>query len=151
MFIFLLILYLIFAGGLTFTNTITGIVIAGLITVFCHYVLGYSTKKFILFSRNITKAIKYLVFLLIEIFKSNISVVKYIFSKKEIKPQLVKFNGGLRSEVGRVLFANSITLTPGTITVSLDGDNFLVHALDKSLANGIEECDFQRKCKELEE
>jgi multicomponent Na+:H+ antiporter subunit E len=50
-----------------------------------------------------------------------------------IDPRIVKFRSKLKSDLALVTFANSITLTPGTITVSvsLDGD-FKVHAIDKA-------------------
>ena len=52
---------------------------------------------------------------------------------------------------GRAVLANSITLTAGTITVETVDGRFCVHALDRSLAEGIEDCEFQRRLEKLEE
>ena len=48
------------------------------------------------------------------------------------------------------MLANSITLTPGTITVSVEGDKFLVHCLDKELAAGLEDSVFVELLEEME-
>ena len=151
MFLILLILWLIFAGSLSVKNLLIGIIVSGLLTLFCTKFMGYSTKKFI---RNAAKAgnmFQYLGYLLKEIFMSNIAVLKLIYSPKAPEPKLVKFRGGLKTEKARVILANSITLTPGTFTVGLEGDDFLVHALDKSLAEGIENSAFAEKARKLEE
>lgn len=49
--------------------------------------------------------------------------------QSKIQPRMLRFRCSLPSQVEAVVFANSITLTPGTLTVDLDGDDFLVHAL----------------------
>ena len=55
----------------------------------------------------------------------------------EPKPRLVRFESGLSGEAHRVALADSITLTPGTITCQLRGDEYVVHCLDESLAEGL--------------
>ncbi len=51
-----------------------------------------------------------------------------------IKPQIVEIEVDLETDVAKVLLANSITLTPGTVTVDIEGNKFIVHALtDKAL------------------
>ena len=55
-----------------------------------------------------------------------------------------------RAQIAKVILANSITLTPGTITVSEEKGVFCVHALDKSLADGIESCSFVEILKKME-
>jgi multicomponent Na+:H+ antiporter subunit E len=48
---------------------------------------------------------------------------------------MVRFRTSLQSEFARYVFANSITLTPGTVTLSVDGDKFVVHAISKKVAD----------------
>lgn len=74
-----------------------------------------------------------------EIVKSNIQVLKLVFSPlSRLRPAVVTFRPELRSEVSRVFLANSITLTPGTITLDVDLRGvFLVHALDRSSADDL--------------
>ena len=65
--------------------------------------------------------------------------MKFVYSKKMgIQPQIVFFDVPLKSEFLRTILANSITITPGTITVNVDDNHFCVHALDYSIAQGIE-------------
>jgi multicomponent Na+:H+ antiporter subunit E len=74
---------------------------------------------------------------MVEIVKANIHVTYLVFHPRMmdlIDPRIIKFRSKkLKSDMALVTFANSITLTPGTITVdvSLDGD-FKVHAIDKA-------------------
>ena len=49
-----------------------------------------------------------------------------------------------------MIFANSITLTPGTITVSLKGDELVIHCLDKTMAEGMEDTVFERLLEKME-
>ena len=68
----------------------------------------------------------------------------------EVEPQLRSFRTPLTSPTARAVLADSITLTPGTITVTLEGDEYLIHSLDKSLMDGIEDTSFQRELLEME-
>ncbi len=66
-------------------------------------------------------------------------VCQFILAGKDTtKPAIVSFKTTLQSSFTRVVLANSITLTPGTITVSLKGDELIVHCLDESLAEGMD-------------
>ena len=71
--------------------------------------------------------------------------------KMEVEPKLVRFRTDLKTDLARVILANSITLTPGTITVTLEGDEYLVHCLDKSMAEGMDDSIFVRLLHQLEE
>jgi multicomponent Na+:H+ antiporter subunit E len=80
--------------------------------------------------------VPYLPWLIKEIIKANLHVTYLVFHPRMmdlIDPRIVKFRSKLESELALVTFANSITLTPGTITVNVspDGD-FKVHAIDKA-------------------
>jgi multicomponent Na+:H+ antiporter subunit E len=71
-----------------------------------------------------------------EIFKSNIAVTKLIMKPDlDVEPRLVRVPAEQQSDLGRCVFANSITLTPGTVTVDVEEDGFLVHALDTSFTD----------------
>ena len=149
MFIALLVLWLVF-GGVSVTSLVLGVVVSALITVFAAKFMGYSSARMLAGLRKSGRAIAYGLFLLKEIAAANLAVIKMIYSGKEPEPVLVRFNAGLKSDAARVLLANSITLTPGTITVELEGDGLWVHALDRSMAEGLENCAFAAKARELE-
>ncbi len=78
---------------------------------------------------------KYIPWLLYQILLANFHILYVVLHPRMmdlIDPSIIRFHSRLKSELGLVVFANSITLTPGTITVyvSVDGD-FQVHAIDK--------------------
>ena len=65
-----------------------------------------------------------------EIVKSNLEVTKIILSPKmKLKRNLIEVSADPKSEIGKVILANSITLTPGTVSVNVKDDRILVHAL----------------------
>jgi multicomponent Na+:H+ antiporter subunit E len=71
-----------------------------------------------------------------EIFKANIAVVRLALAPNlNIKPVLTRVAAEAGSDLARTTFANSITLTPGTVTVEVEPNGFLIHALDESFAD----------------
>ena len=72
----------------------------------------------------------YIPFLLWEIIKANIEVAIIVLSPTlPIKPAIVKAKTSLESDVGKLWLANSITLTPGTLTVDIDGNDYYIHCI----------------------
>lgn len=102
--------------------------------------------------RRLPWLFRYIAILLWEIVKANFAVIHLILSAKlEPEPVLFRFRKPLKMDTHKVLLANSITLTPGTITVDVnEKDEYLVHALDKDLAEGIEDSVFVRMIEEVE-
>jgi multicomponent Na+:H+ antiporter subunit E len=83
----------------------------------------------------------YIPWLIVEIFKSGLHMTYLVFHPRMmdlIDPHIVRFRSKLKSDLALVTFANSITLTPGTITVyvSIDGD-FKVHAIDRPCGDSL--------------
>jgi len=72
-----------------------------------------------------------------EIVNANIAVVKMVMRPQiDIQPRLVRVPVNTKvSDLGHTVFANSITLTPGTVTVDIEEDAFLVHAIDQSMTD----------------
>lgn len=82
----------------------------------------------------------YLPWLAAQIFFSTLQVAKLVLSPRmRIRPKLVTFRYPLPHGMARATLANSITLTPGTVTIDLDGDQYLVHALTEEAARDLEE------------
>ena len=76
------------------------------------------------------ETLKYCVWILWEIMKSNWTVTKVILSPSmTINQSMFNVPFSQKSDLGQTIFANSITLTPGTISVEVEEDHFLVHAL----------------------
>ena len=151
MLILFFLLWIIFNGKITTEIVIFGVIIAAVVFAFVCKFTDYSPQKEKSFYRRLGFLSKYAVILVVEIIKANLAVIHMILTDREImEPALVTFKTDLKSESARVLLANSITLTPGTITVSFENDEFLVHCLDKSLAEGIEESVFVRMLEDEE-
>ncbi len=80
----------------------------------------------------------YLVVLGAEIAKANLDVAyRVIHPKMPIKPGIVVIKTGLKSDIAKMALANSITLTPGTFTLDIIGDNLLIHWINVK-AEGVE-------------
>jgi multicomponent Na+:H+ antiporter subunit E len=75
---------------------------------------------------------------------ANLEVAACIFRPSRLSPQLVELAASQQSQVARVTYGNSITLTPGTVTLSLDGNRLAVHALTRSAADGLREGTMER-------
>ncbi len=97
--------------------------------------------------------LEYLVIVVWEILVANYGMIKIVLGPEaeEMKPALMTFKTDLKTDIGRVALANSITLTPGTITVALNDNEYLIHALDVSMLDGIDESIFVEKLRKLEE
>ena len=94
---------------------------------------------------------KYCIWFLLEIFKSNWTVTKVILSPKMgINQNMFKVPFSQKSDLGQAIFANTITLTPGTITVEVEGDHFLVHGLSYSLDDHAALADMDRRVSKTE-
>lgn len=146
------IVWIIFNGRVTLEIVLFGIAISGLMFAFVCKFMDYSMEKERKFYKKCPLFCKYAVLLVKEIIKANLAVCYLILTRREVtEPVLVKVHTNLETETARVILANSITLTPGTITVSLAGQELLVHCLDKSLAEGMEDSEFVRLLEAMEE
>lgn len=152
MFLIFFLSWIIFNGQVTTEILIFGVVIAAAVFWFVCKFMDYSLKKELKFYRNIGFFIWYAIVLLKEIIKANLDIIPRIYTvEEEMEPVIVKFRTNLKSDLARVLLANSITLTPGTITVALEEDEYTVHCLDASLAEGLDTSVFVKLLEKYEE
>ncbi|MBS7339446.1 MAG: Na+/H+ antiporter subunit E [Lachnospiraceae bacterium] len=151
MFFIFFLIWIIFNGQFTFEIAAFGVVIAGLMYLFICKFLNYHPKTDLLLCKKFFLVLQYVFVLITEIIKANFAVIRMIMSSRyEIEPAIVRFKTDLKTTPARVLLANSITLTPGTITVSLEEDEYVVHCLDKELAEGINRSVFVTLLRKLE-
>ena len=144
--------WVVFNGRLTLEIALFGIAVAGAVFAFVCRFMDCSLKQELRLYRLLPAFVQYLYCLLKEIVLANLTVCRMILTRKEeMEPVLVHVHADLKSDTARVILANSITLTPGTITVSLEGDKLLVHCLDKSLSEGMEDSNFVRLLQKMEE
>ena len=143
--------WIVFNGRITLEIVLFGIAVAGLMFGFICKFMDYSLEKERALYKKLPLFGKYVALLIREIINANLAVCKMILSRREVmEPVIVKVHTNLKTETAKVILANSITLTPGTITVSLTGQELLVHCLDKSLAEGMEDSAFVKLLEEME-
>lgn len=92
------------------------------------------------------KAMMYWIWLIKEIIKSAWDVSKIIVHPRlPISPTMIRFQPTQTTDVGVVIHANSITLTPGTIAIDVTPQSFLVHGLTRSGAQGVVDSEMDRR------
>ncbi|MDD6049881.1 MAG: Na+/H+ antiporter subunit E [Clostridiales bacterium] len=130
---------------------IVGAIICAALYAFMTAFMGYSPKKEWQLFKRLPRIIGYFFYLVKEISLSSWQTMKLIWSPdKEIEPRVTSFHTRLRTEAGRVVLANSITMTPGTITVDVQDDLFLIHCLDESFDMGSESFEMERRIARVE-
>ena len=151
MFLLFLSAWIIFNGKFTMEILWIGFFVSFAVFWFICKFMDYSVEKEKNFYKKAWRFCQYLYLLLTEILKANVVVGHMILTQREeMEPVLVKFHTELKTDIAKVILANSITLTPGTITVTIEGDELCVHCLDKSLAEDIQNSIFEQQLMELE-
>ena len=96
-------------------------------------------------------ALNYVPWLVAEIVKANLDVAGRVLSRgPRISPTMFDAPVSQRSDLGQVIYANSITLTPGTVSVDLEPGLIRVHALSREAADGVLEGEMDRRVSVLE-
>ncbi len=142
MYLGIIILWIILNGRLDGEILIFGILLSVVVSLFAQKVIGYTAEKDERIRKNLGVFLLYIPLLLWEILKASLSVAALSLSKRKPDPVIVEFHSGFESDLENVLLANSITLTPGTITLFQEGDHFVVHCLRKEYGEGLEDSSF---------
>ena len=151
MYLVFLIIWIIFNEKLNLEILLFGLVISAAVFAFVCKCMDYSIQKELHFYQKVPGMLRYVFALVKEILVANLHVCRMILSEEEeIDPALVQFQTDMETPAGRAFYANAITLTPGTITVSLEDDTYAVHCLDESLAQGLSDAKLERMLHELE-
>jgi multicomponent Na+:H+ antiporter subunit E len=134
-FVIMFLVWIILSGKFDIFHLSLGLISCAIVSYLSSDLL-FSSPQIKGFVSQSVQFVKYIPWLMVEIFKANLHVTYLVFHPRMmelIDPRIVKFRSELKSDLALVTFANSITLTPGTITVSvsIDGD-FKVHAIDKA-------------------
>lgn len=143
--------WIIFNGRVTLEIVLFGIAISLAVFAFICKFMDFSIHREWNFYRRLPRFVQYVCVLIKEIISANLTVCRMILTRKEtMEPVIVRVHTNLKTETARVILANSITLTPGTITVSMTGQELLVHCLDKTLAEGMEDSVFVKLLEKME-
>ncbi len=126
-------------GKWTTEIAIVGVIVCAALYAFMCMFMDYSPKQEWKIAKRFFKIARYFFYLVGEVFKSAWATMVFIWSpEKEVEPRVTSFHTRLRTDPGKVVLANSITMTPGTITVDVQDDLFLIHCLDESFDVGTE-------------
>ena len=154
MFVFLFLLWVIFNARLGIDVIVLGALVCAAIDWFAmRYCKWYVTKDW-RWSKFLPAFAAYCVLLVKEIFVASWAVIKLILHPKleeKIHPQMISFPCAYKSDIMKALLANSITLTPGTITVRIRSDHFIIHALTPEMGEDLEKSSFYEACNKLDE
>lgn len=150
MFILCLLLWILFNGRFTAEIFLFGVVISAAVYAVSCTLLGFSFEKDKALMRRIPGILKMALIFLREMLKSNLAVTKMVWSGRKLSPCYKTFEAHLRTRAARVVLADCITLTPGTITGTLEGDTLTMHCIDVSMADGSEEAAFIRQLQKIE-
>ena len=143
--VLLMLLWILLNGRITAEILLFGAGITALVYVFMLRVLDWGPKKDLKLLRALPVFLIYLLNLIREIAVAAVKVAALALNPgRKPEPKVIEFRSGLEGRGLNVLLANSITLTPGTITVEQEGDKFTVHALRPEYAEGIEDSSFIR-------
>jgi multicomponent Na+:H+ antiporter subunit E len=137
-FLVMAVVWVILSGMFDPFHLTLGVICCGLIAHFSHGLLfwGGDAKSW---SCGFARWILYLPSLFWEIVLANIHVIRVVVHPRMLEiidPQVIRFRTVLKRPISKVTLAQSITLTPGTITVDIRDDEFTVHALDRTVAEG---------------
>lgn len=151
MYLLLYCFWVILNGRLTREVLLLGLFVVAGVGVLAWVLFGYTPKREWRIDRKLPLFAVYVFVLLWEILKANWNMLAVIVSaRSSIEPALVTYRTGLKTGFGRFILANSITLTPGTITVRMEGDTLTVHCIRRSMLDISPDGVFERWIRRLE-
>lgn len=140
-----IVFWIILCEKTSIETIIIGIVLCLGVTLLNKEFLSSKNGKQGYFFSKMRHWIEYIWTLIKEIFIANFSVAKIVLSPNiNISPDVVSFETKLKSEFCRTVLANSITLTPGTITVAMEDNILTVHCLEKEYIDGLVNSKFEK-------
>ena len=141
-FFLLLTIWVVFSGQFDAMHLTLGVLSAGFVTYISSDLLFANRRTGI--GTRIAEGIKLVIYfgwLLWEVILANFHMLRLSLvpgAMSEVEPSIVKFHTKLKSDFARFLLANSITLTPGTITMKVVGDEFYIHSISKASSEGLD-------------
>jgi len=124
-------------------------VLSSILVVYLTYRMGLQDFHF-LEGRFLLRLVRYWGWLAREVLRSGLDVTRIVLSPKlPISPTVAEFDSRCSLDLDKAILGNSITLTPGTLTIQIEGGHFVVHALTESGARDILSGDMDRRVAEL--
>ena len=151
--VLLFVLWLMFNERITIDVLIVGIIIIALVSIAMKMVGLWNPSKDVQAISRIPSAIGFVLRLVYEVFKANIHMIMLVLSpnpNERIRPKILRHYTDIKSDGGLVALANSITLTPGTVTVDVGDDYVYVHAIDEYAEEGLKDSAIEKKIERME-
>ncbi|MHC4938527.1 MAG: Na+/H+ antiporter subunit E [Planctomycetota bacterium] len=147
--LFLALIWIVFSGKFDAFHLVLGALSLGVVLIFNGAIRRLSPMHGGPAAREpfrTARAILYFPWLCWQIVVSALYVTKLTLAgQRKIDPHLVRFRSEQPNEVAQVILGNSITLTPGTLTLEIEGDEYIIHALDQHSADGLLSGDMSRR------
>ena len=142
--------WLVLNGRVAFDTLILGAFITLAMTLLGHFSGLWTIKREMTVYRLLPAGFVYFFALLKEILLANFNVIKLIIKHDE-QPVIRHYVTPLKTKAARAALASSITLTPGTVTVQLEGNVLTVHCLSRALADGLDGWCLEKRLVRMEE
>ena len=129
-----------------------GVFVSIIMSLFTYRVIGAGPKKEMhVWKRYGLYFIPYIVMLVVSVIKANFQMIRLVLSPgAKVSPQIVYFESPVKTDFARMLLTYSIMLTPGTFIFELEDGRFGVHAIEKSMTEGINDTNVVHKLRKLE-
>ena len=140
--------WLLWSGFFKPLLLILGALSCVLVLLVAHRMRLFETDVFAL--RLTSRLFRFWAWLGREVVRSSLEVTRAVLNPRlQISPTVAEFDSRCVHPVDRAILGNSITLTPGTLTLSIDGQRFVVHALTEAAARDIVQGEMDRRVSEL--
>jgi multicomponent Na+:H+ antiporter subunit E len=137
--------WLVISASLALADLLLGAVLSVLLGVWSVHFLWAGEAPWVS-PRQLFALLRYSLGFSAQVFRSAVHVARLVVDPRlPISPQLITCRTGLQREISRVAFAHSVSLTPGTLTVDMEGGTFLVHCLDEQSAARILSGELERQ------
>tara|TARA_B100001029_G_C14889397_1_gene354518 strand:- start:261 stop:743 length:483 start_codon:yes stop_codon:yes gene_type:complete len=142
--------WILLSGKFSFILFLSGFISSLLVSYMSNDLLIGNGDIKLGFIRTI-KFIRFLPWLLWQIVLANIDLaLRTLHPKMPINPILINIKNNLKSDLGMVILANSITLTPGTVTIDVNENEFLIHVISEKAAQSLISGEMQARVKKIE-
>ena len=151
--ILLFLLWIVFNERMTTDVLIAGVIVVVLLSIVLNKVGLWKLENDTKAIKNIGRIIVFYFRLVAEVIKANFHMIALVLSsnpEERISPKIVKHNNKLRTDTGKVALANTVTLTPGTVTVDVSDDYILVHTIDEHARSGLKQSVLEKQIEEME-
>ncbi len=130
--------WILITASVSWDNILRGLTVSLLVTLTLRFVLRTKLPEDITLLFLLVRFPLFLVMLAWDVIKANVNLAYLLLKPRlEVDPVMVRFRTELRGDFRKTVLADSITVTPGTLTVDARGDELLVHCLTPSHKDGL--------------